>query len=265
MYSVRRVGYAALGVEMVGFLATPAPPGGGTAVPGVLLLHEGGGQSNHVRERAERLAAGGIVAFALDYLGGGTQHPPEFVQKRIGHLWQSPAEVAALGRAGYDVLVGQPGVDQGRVAAVGFCFGGLMGLELAREVPTLRAAIGLHPGIAAARIEASSRIEASVLMMCGAEDPVTTAADRARFEAEMRDAGVADWRLEVYGGVGHSFTNPDLGQRMNRPGFAYDARADRRSWRSTLDLLDEVLGSAAHAGEDRRAGDVSSVEDNCGR
>jgi dienelactone hydrolase len=81
----------------------------------------------------------------------------------------------------------------------------------------------------------------------------------------MRDAGVADWRLEVYGGVGHSFTNPDVGQRMSRPGFAYDAMADRRSWRSTLDLLDDVLGSAAHAGEDRPTSDVSSAEDDSGR
>jgi len=78
-------------------------------------------------------------------------------------------------------------------------------------------------------------------MICGADDPVVSADDRARFENEMRNAGVADWRLEVYGGVGHSFTNPDIGKRGLPGFFAYDERADRRSWASMLALLDEVF------------------------
>ena len=78
-------------------------------------------------------------------------------------------------------------------------------------------------------------------MICGADDPVVSADDRRQFENEMREAHVADWRLEVYGGVGHSFTNPDIASR-GLPGlFAYDERADRRSWSSMLALLDEVL------------------------
>ena len=78
-------------------------------------------------------------------------------------------------------------------------------------------------------------------MMCGAEDPVVSADDRRRFEDEMRAAHVADWTLQVYGGVGHSFTNPDIAAR-GLPGlFAYDERADRRSWASMRNLLDEVF------------------------
>ena len=88
-----------------------------------------------------------------------------------------------------------------------------MALELARSGVPLRAVVGFHPGFSAARPAESANITASVLMMCGAEDPVVSAADRLRFENEMREARVADWRLEVYGGVGHSFTNPDIASR----------------------------------------------------
>ena len=166
--------------------------------------------------------------------------------------WRQPRVVSAscsrtrpttrrLALAGYDVLVAQPGVDSDRVAAVGFCFGGVMALELARSDVPLRAAVGFHPGFATSGAAESARITASVLMICGAEDPVVSADDRRQFENEMRQAHVADWRLEVYGGVGHSFTNPDIASR-GLPGlFAYDERADRRSWASMLTLLDEVL------------------------
>ena len=78
-------------------------------------------------------------------------------------------------------------------------------------------------------------------MICGAEDPVVSSDDRRRFEDEMRAAKVADWRLEVYGGVGHSFTNPDIASRGMPGFFAYDERADRRSWSAMLALFDEVF------------------------
>ena len=116
-----------------------------------------------------------------------------------------------------------------------------MALELARAGVPLQAAIGFHPGFIDPRPADSARITASVLMMCGAEDPVVSPEARHRFEDEMREAGVADWRLEVYGGVGHSFTNPDIDGRGLPAGFAYDERADRRSWASTLTLLDEAF------------------------
>ena len=113
-----------------------------------------------------------------------------------------------------------------RVAAVGFCFGGVMALELARSGVPLRAAVGFHPGFASRRAADSAKITASVLMICGADDPVVSADDRRRFEDEMRDAHVADWRLEVYGGVGHSFTNPDIASR-GLPGLLRLRRAGR--------------------------------------
>ena len=78
-------------------------------------------------------------------------------------------------------------------------------------------------------------------MICGAEDPVVSAADRLLFENEMREARVPDWRVDVYGGVGHSFTNPDIVSRSLPGFFAYDQRTDRRSWASMIALLREAF------------------------
>ena len=99
----------------------------------MLLLHEGSGQDDNVRTRADRLAALGYVAFALDYLGGGTQHPLAEAQARLGALFGDPAATGELALAGYRILTAQPGVDGDRLAAAGFCFGGVMALELARR------------------------------------------------------------------------------------------------------------------------------------
>lgn len=116
-----------------------------------------------------------------------------------------------------------------------------MALELARSGADLRAVVGFHPGLSSPRPAESGAIQAAVLMCCGADDPVVSVERRDAFEKEMRAAGVADWRLEVFGGVGHCFTNPRVNE-LAIPGLAFDAAADRRSWRSMLDLFDEQLG-----------------------
>jgi dienelactone hydrolase len=240
MMRTERIAYQALGIDLVGHLALDddGPP----TRPGVLLMHEGGGQDDSVRRRAEQLAAAGYVAFALDYFGGGTQHPLPVAQARLGELFDDPAATRDLAVAGYQQLTDQDGVDGNRIGAVGFCFGGVMALELARSDVPLQAAVGMHPGFAAPRPGDSARITASVLMICGADDPVVSAADRQAFEQEMREAGVRDWRLEVYGGIGHSFTNPDIATRGLPAGFAFDERAANRAWASMLALFRETIG-----------------------
>jgi dienelactone hydrolase len=237
-----RVDYVLWGTTMVGYLATDGGTAGGPR-PGVLLMHEGGGQDDNVRARADRLASLGYCAFALDYFGGGTQHPLPVAQARLGELYEDHRLTQEAAMAGYEILAGQPGVDPHQIAAVGFCFGGAMALELARCNVPLRAAVGFHPGFVRSRLDGTSTIDASVLLLCGADDPVVPAEDRALFEADMRACGVTDWRLEVYGGVGHSFTNPDIAARGLGDGFAFDERADRRSWRSMLALFDEVFAT----------------------
>jgi dienelactone hydrolase len=232
--------YTADAIDMLGHLARPD---GGSSRPAVLLCHEGGGLNDNVKARAERLADLGFVAFALDYFGGGRLLPLEEAMALLIPLTGDADRTRALAGAGLDVLVAQPQVDPARVAVAGYCFGGAMALELARSGADVKAIVGFHPGLTSPRPADSRRISAPVLMCCGADDPIITADHRAAFETEMRDAAVRDWRIELYGGVVHSFTNPAAADK-GIPGLAYDAAADRRSWRSFLDLLAETVGTA---------------------
>jgi dienelactone hydrolase len=209
--------------------------------PAVLLCHEGPGLDGHVKGRAVRLASLGYAAFALDYHGG--EVPLEDAMTRMGDLATDATRCRAIARAGLGVLLAQDGVDPERVAAIGYCFGGVVAMELARDSADIKAVVGFHPGLSTGAPATPGAVQGSVLMCCGAEDPVIGFDERSAFEREMRDAGVADWRIELYGGVGHSFTNPQVDE-LGMPGFAYDAAANRRSWRSLLALPDERLGPA---------------------
>jgi dienelactone hydrolase len=241
MPSGRAVVYLVDGVTMVGYLSVdPEHTRFGARRPGVLLAHEGGGQDDNVRARADRLAASGYVAFALDYFGGARQPAFAEAQARLGELLDDVDACRRLARAGLDVLVEHPSTDAGRLAAIGFCFGGFLALELARDGAPLRAVVAFHPGLYSPRPEDSARITASVLVCCGTDDPVVPVESRQRFEAELQAAGVADWRIELYGGVGHSFTNPQIDAR-ELEGFAYDELADHRAWASMMALFAEVL------------------------
>ena len=231
--------YQADGASMVGHLAFDDQRAGQR--PAVLVSHEGSGLDQHARGIAEKLAALGYIAFALDYFGDGKRPPLEQAQKRMGVLVEDPGLTARIAQAGLDVLLGQAAADADRVAAIGYCFGGIVSLELARTGADLKAVVGFHPGFTPPRPADSAKIRASVLMCCGTEDPFATPEDRLAFEAEMREARVADWRLELYGGVKHSFTNP-AADEFGMPGFGYDAYADRRSWSAMLDLFSRVLG-----------------------
>lgn len=226
------------GQRMVGHLAIdeyrPGPR------PAVLLCHEGSGLDGHVKGRAVRLAGLGYAAFALDYFGDGRPPPRDEAMARLGPLMTDLELTRRLGRAGLEILLAEERVDPERVAAIGYCFGGAMALELARDGVDLQAVVGFHPGLRPPEPGESTKVRASVLMCCGADDPVVPMESRDAFEIDMKASGVADWRLEVYGGVGHSFTNPRVDE-YGLPGFAFDAVADRRSWRSLLELLEERL------------------------
>jgi dienelactone hydrolase len=227
------------GQRMVGHLAVDEfRPG---RRPAVLVCHEGPGLNEHTKGRAVRLAGLGYAAFALDYQGDGQPRPRDEAMARLGVIMADLALTRSLGRVGLGILLAHDFVDPDRVAAIGYCFGGAMVLELVRDGADLKAVVGFHPGIRSPAPGESSKVGASVLMCCGSEDPVVSLENRQAFEADMRESGVADWRLEIYGGVGHSFTNPRVDE-LGMPGFEFNAVADRRSWRSMLDLLEERLG-----------------------
>jgi dienelactone hydrolase len=230
--------YHADGARLVGYLAVDdGKPG---KRPGIVVAHEGGGLNDHAKRAARRLAEAGYVAFALDYYGDG-QPLSDLSQAmpRITAWMADPTGIRARAHAALEVLIHQPETDAGRLAGIGYCFGGTTVLEMARAGEPLKAVVGFHSGLATSRPAQAGQLKAKVLVQIGADDPIIPPEQRVAFEAEMT-ATKADWRMLLYGGAGHSFTNPDV-NALGRPGFAYDKAADERSWRAMLDLFGEAL------------------------
>ncbi len=209
--------------------------------PGVLVFHEGLGLGEFVMARARRLAELGYVALAADMFGDRRQaRNLTEVAKLVGDLRAEPATLRGRGHAALAALAALPQVDASRMAAIGFCFGGSVVLELARDGADLRAAVSFH-GVLTTRMPAEpGRVKASVLVLTGADDPLAPPEQVVAFEAEMRAAQVPDWQLISYGNTLHGFTNPAADGSMLRSAL-YSAQADRRSWASMLRLFEEVL------------------------
>ena len=209
--------------------------------PGVLVFHEGLGLNEFAMERARRLAELGYVALAADMFGERRQGTNlQEIATLVGGLRAEPEKLRARGRAALVTLAALPQVDAGRCAAIGFCFGGSVVLELARAGADLKAVVSFH-GVLATKLPAQSgQVKASVLVCTGAEDPLAPPDQVAAFEDEMRAAAVADWQVISYGNTLHGFTNPAADGSMMRTAL-YNEQADRRSWASMQSLFDEVL------------------------
>jgi dienelactone hydrolase len=236
MPELEPVAYHAGGQALTGYLADGSA---GRRAPGILVAHEGGGLTAHTKERALRLAGLGYVAFALDMYG--EEDPPLERAKEMGLALRN--DVGTLRErvgAALAVLRASARVDDARLAAIGFCMGGAAMIELARIGAPLKGIVGFHSGFLAGTASENRAISGKLLLCHGADDPVVTRDKRDAFLAEMDEAGV-DWQLHLYGGVGHSFTNPHI-DAWNLPGFAYHPVADVRSWQAMLNFLDDVLG-----------------------
>jgi dienelactone hydrolase len=208
--------------------------------PGILVVHEGGGINDHPRARARALADLGYVALAADMYGNGefTSDP-----KRRGELMNPMRESASFcrdrARAGLSALAGAPGVDPQRLAAIGFCFGGMVVLELARSGAALSGVVSFHGLLSTKEPAERGRVKAKVLACHGAEDPFVPPAQVEAFAEEMKNADV-DWQLLVHGHASHGFTRADAAS-LGIPGVAFHADAERRSWRAMRDFFDELF------------------------
>jgi len=231
------ISYEASGRTCTGYLADGS--GGGPA-PGILVAHEGPGLGEHAKARARMLADLGYVAFALD-LYGERDIPLPTAMGYVRELRADRMEFRRRVRTAFDVLCGQPAVDLDRLGAIGFCIGGMAVLELARSGAPVQAVVSFHGALDTPAPDDAKHIRGKVLACTGAADPLVPAEQRAAFEQEMTAAGV-DWQLHTYGGVGHSFTNPDV-DAFNMPGFAYSKAADQRSWQAMTDLFGKVFGA----------------------
>ncbi|MFZ5783034.1 MAG: dienelactone hydrolase family protein [Pseudomonadota bacterium] len=235
---IEDIAYEADGVRMVGQYAVDDGKPGKRA--GILVCHEGPGLTDHTKKIAVRLAGEGYAAFAMDYHGGGKPLAnPADTMARLGPWRADPTGIRLRATAALDVLKAQEEVDPARLAVIGYCFGGTTALELGRSGADVKAIVGFHSGLDTARPQDARNIKGKVLVCIGADDPIIPAEQRLAFENEMKAASL-DWRLQLYGGAGHSFTNPAADARGMK-GFFYHEPTDRRSWNAMMELFGEAL------------------------
>lgn len=208
--------------------------------PGVLIVHEWWGLNDHPKKRAERLAELGYIAFALDMYGKGkVTGDPARAGTWAGEIRTNYPLARERFVKALEVLRANPRTDPKRIAAIGFCFGGTVCLEMARAGVDLAGVVSFHGGLKSSVPEGERNLKAKVLVCHGADDPHVSPEELKAFENEMRQAG-ADWQLISYGGAVHSFTNPEA-DRRGMSGVAYHEKADRRSWQAMQDFFNELF------------------------
>ena len=207
--------------------------------PGILLVHGGAGLDDHAKYQAARYAAAGYIALACDMFGDGVAGSRDRVIKFLTTMRDDPSRLVERGTAGLTALSLCPEVD-GRFAAVGFCFGGLAVLALARSGAPLAAAVSIHGSLATTRPAEPGSVEAKVLACHGALDPHVPLQHVTDFAEEMNHAA-ADWQLIMFGGAMHGFTHRDAVAGVT-PGVAYHPVADERSFAATRAFLAEAIG-----------------------
>jgi dienelactone hydrolase len=238
MISSRAFDYRHDDVQLTGWLAQPSGPG---PHPAVMVMHSALGISDVVRGKADELAAMGYVALATDMYGSA---PDDGDPKAYGALFKAliddPDLLRARIRSAFDAIRSLPGVDAGRIAAIGYCFGGQCVLELARSGAAVRSVVSFHGLLTSAQPAERGAVQAKVLAITGALDPYAPAEHVQAFQKEMTEAGV-DWQVTVYGTGWHAFTDPVVGRREDLPGLRYDAMLDRLSWAQATEFLSATL------------------------
>lgn len=207
--------------------------------PAVMINHTWVGRDAFVAEKAQKLAELGYVGFAVDMYGKGVLGSgPEENMRLMQPFMQDRAMLQQRMKAALLAVKLLPWVDDGKIAAIGFCFGGLCVLDLARTGADIKGVVSFHGLLGAPGNIQGNQIKAKVLALHGHDDPMVPPDQVLAFEQEMTEAG-ADWQLHAYGNTMHAFTNPNA----NDPSFGtvYQANADRRSWQAMQNFLAEAF------------------------
>ena len=243
----KEITYEVDGEPFTGYLAYDGTVEGKR--PGVLVVHEWWGHNEYARARAEQLARMGYTAFALDMYGAGktTRHPDTAAVREAGG---EPVALAALvdrteGKARFlkakELLESHETTDAGKIAAIGYCFGGGVVLNMARAGVDLDGVASFHGSLAPTVEIQPEAVTAKILVLHGGDDELVPTAQVEAFKREMDQAGV-DYEFVSYPGAAHSFTNPDateMGKKHDMP-LAYDAEADEKSWARLTAFLDSL-------------------------
>jgi len=207
--------------------------------PGVLVVHEWWGLNDYAKSRAEKLAAEGYVAFALDMYGDGkvTDHPEQagtWMKEIAGNTeaWTHRAQL------GLDILKSQDQVAGDSLAAIGYCFGGSTVMQMAYAGADLKAVSSFHGSLPAAP-EGVSSIKPRVFAAHGRDDAFIPKENVLAFQDALDRVG-ATWDMTIYSGTRHGFTNPGAGA-YGIENIQYNERADKESWAAMLTMFDEVF------------------------
>lgn len=206
--------------------------------PAVIINHAWGGRDDFVERKARRLAWQGYACFAADIFGKGKRGTTtEECSALIAPFMKDRRLLLKRLRASLTTVQGMPIVDARRIATMGFCFGGLCSLDLARSNAEIRGAVSFHGMLKPSGLT-EPKVRARVLILHGYDDPMAPPEDVLAIARELTAAG-ADWQLHAYGQTVHAFTNPVANNRAG--GMQYDEAADRRSWHALEEFLAEAL------------------------
>ena len=239
----KEVSYQANGTTLKGYIAHDDAFKGRR--PAVLVVHEWWGHNEYARKRARMLAELGYTALAVDMYGDGKQaHHPDDAGKFAAEVSKNMPLARARFEAGMELLRKQKTVDAHEIAAIGYCFGGGVVLNMARMGEDLKGVLSFHGSLGTDDPARPGKIKARIVSFTGEADPMIGADKVAAFRQEMESAG-ADYRVVTYPGAQHAFTNPEadqLGKKFNMP-LAYNAEADKDSWQQATVFLREVFGN----------------------
>jgi dienelactone hydrolase len=231
------VDYTVGGVVMKGYLAFDKDSR--AKRPGILVIPEWWGIGTYERKRARMLAEMGYTALAVDMYGGGKQAVnPEEAARYSSEITKDPALEKARFTAALDFLKKQPTVDPARIAAIGYCFGGGVVLNMASQGFELRGVASFHGSLGAVKPARPGTVRTKLLVLQGGKDKFVTPDDIEAFRRRMKKAD-AKFRIILYPGATHSFTNPkadEYAKKFHLP-IAYDAKADRESWEELQKFL----------------------------
>ena len=237
----KEVDYRAGDTVLKGFLAYDDAKAGKR--PGVLVVHEWWGLNDYARKRATMLAELGYTALAVDMYGNGktTEHSAD-ADAFTKEVTQNLAVERARFQAALDLLKAQPTTDPARIAAIGYCFGGGVVLQMAREGINLAGVASFHGSLGTERPAKKGAVKAKVLVLHGADDPFIPNEQIAAFEQEMKQAGV-DYRFIAYPGATHGFTNPDADRlgAANKMPIKHHPQADQQSWAEMQSFLTRIF------------------------
>lgn len=232
------IDYKSQDTVLEGYVAVSKSPEGKR--PGVLIVPDWMGVGEDYKKIADKVADLGYVAFLADIYGKDVRPKNSEEAAALANKYKSDRGLMRQRiLAALDELKKNKNVDQDRIAAMGYCFGGTVVLELARSGAPIRGVVTFHGGLDTPTPEDAKNIKGKVLVLHGADDPFVPPQQVAAFQDEMRKGGV-DWQMVFYADAVHSFTNPAAGTDKSK-GNAYNEKADKRSWEAMKSFFKEIF------------------------